>query len=156
MAHIRYKMPLYTRRKLRLLFLIAREMLKKRCRCVCRSQNVFPSAVMCALRSSALQCSAMQCSAMQCSKEQCRAVKCTLCHRSNTNPNPAVRKILFHGTSYTLETALRLSTISNWRPYPFNCMKLHNLPLPFVPFTLMSWQVSFFVLLQLFFVLCTS
>ena len=52
--------------------------------------------------------------------------------------------------------AFRLSTVSNWRPYPFNCMKLHNFPLPLVQFTLMSWQVSSFVLLQLLFVLCTS
>ena len=44
-AHIKYKMPLYTRRKLRLLFLIAWEMLKKRCRCVCQSQNVCPTVL---------------------------------------------------------------------------------------------------------------
>ena len=35
-------MPLNTRRKLCLFFLIAWEMLKKRCRCVCWSQNVCP------------------------------------------------------------------------------------------------------------------
>ena len=45
MAHIRYKMPLNTRRKLRLVFLIAWEMLKKRCRYVCRSQNVCPGLI---------------------------------------------------------------------------------------------------------------
>ena len=43
MARIKYKMPLYTRRKLRILFLIAWEMLKQRYRCVCQSQNVCPN-----------------------------------------------------------------------------------------------------------------
>ena len=43
-AHIKYKMPLYTTRKLCSLFL-SWEMLKKRCRCVCRSQNICPHMV---------------------------------------------------------------------------------------------------------------
>ena len=38
-------MPLYTKRKLLLLFLIAWKMLKKRCRCVCQSQNVCPTSI---------------------------------------------------------------------------------------------------------------
>ena len=44
-AHIKHKMPLYSWRKLRLFFLIAWEMLKNRCICVCRSQNVCPFAL---------------------------------------------------------------------------------------------------------------
>ena len=46
MGHIKNKIPLYTRRILRLLFLILWEMLKKWCRCVCRSQNVCPGEIL--------------------------------------------------------------------------------------------------------------